>query len=136
MKKILFGLMALGLAVSYAMAHDHEGMESKNKGKEVTVTGILVDTNCYLKDGHTNDDHDTMKACGRDCLRDGIPAGVLAGKKLYILVFPANVFSNYAGKTVEITGDLLEGNLLLPEKAFVIEKKEKKAIKLAGKVMM
>ncbi len=74
-------LAVLGWMFSFSFAQAEMEM-SGPKGKNVMVTGILVDTNCYLKDGHTTDDHDAMKKCGRDCLRDGLPAGVLVGKKL------------------------------------------------------
>jgi len=124
----------LGLAATYAYAH--EGMEMDSKGKEITVTGTLVDVNCYLKDGQTTDDHDAMKRCGRDCLRDGLPAGLLVDKKLYTLVFPGPVFADYVGKKVEITGEVYDGNILIPVKASVVDKGGKKAIKLKGKVMM
>jgi hypothetical protein len=134
-KKLWMVLMALGLAASFALAHADMDMGG-DKGKEVTVTGILVDVNCYLKDGHTGDDHDAMKKCGRDCLRDGLPAGVLVDKKLYVLVFPGPVFADYVGKTVEVSGDLHAENVLIPEKASVVDKSGKKPIKLKGKVMM
>jgi hypothetical protein len=106
------------------------------KGKTVTVKGTLVDTTCFLKYGYSSDEHDNMKACGKDCLKDGTPAGVLVNGKLYILIFPSRVFANYVGKTVEVTGDLYGDNLLHPRKASVIEKKETKTIKLAGQEMM
>ena len=134
LKKILMILAFVGLVASFAYAH--EGMEMESKGKSVTVTGTLVDINCYLKDGHTTDDHDTMKKCGRDCLRDGLPAGVLVDKKLYTLVFPGPVFADHVGKKVEITGELFDENILVPVKASVVEKTGKKVIKLKGKTMM
>src|SRR5690349_3977903 len=99
MKKWIMGLALMSLVFSYAYAH--EGMDAP-KGKTVTVKGTLVDTNCYLKDGHKDDNHDSMKSCGRDCLKDGVPAGVLAGGKLYVLIFPSAVFADFVGKTVEI----------------------------------
>src|SRR4029079_2180238 len=114
-------------------AHEHEG---NSKGKTVTLKGSLVDTSCFLKEGHDGDDHDNMKACGKDCLKDGIPAGLLVGKKLYVLIFPARVFANYVGKTIEITGELYGDDMLHPSKAEVIEKKGKMTIKLAGQEMM
>lgn len=134
MKKILAALLILiaGGVLSLGRAEEM----AKAKGKTVTVTGTLVDTNCYLKDGATGNDHDSMKACGRDCLKDGIPAGVLADGKLYVLIFPAPVFADYVGKAVEITGTLQNESQLLPDKAFVVGKDGKKPIKLAGKVMM
>ena len=134
MKKLLALLAVLGWMGTFAYAH--EGMEMGGKGKTVTLTGTLVDINCYLKDGHTTDDHDSMKRCGRDCLKEGLPAGVLVDKKLYVLVFPGPVFSDYVGKTVEVMGDLYGEDVLIPEKASVVEKSGKKPIKLKGKVMM
>lgn len=128
-------LAVLGWVSSFSFARAEMEMGGP-KGKEVTITGILVDTNCYLKDGHTTDDHDSMKKCGRDCLRDGLPAGVLVGKKLYVLIFPGTVFSDYAGKTVEVSGTQYGDDILIPEKALVVEKDGKKSIKLKGKVMM
>src|SRR6185369_13408191 len=127
-------LALMGMMVPLVGAH--EGMEMPSQGKKVTLKGTLVDTNCYLKDGHVTNDHDEMRACGRDCLKDGVPAGLLVDKQLYVLIFPGVVFKDCVGKTVEITGTVVQMNLLLPDKAFVFEGKEKKAIKLAGKVMM
>ena len=135
MKKIWMWVAVAGLAVNFVRANAEMEMAGP-QGKHVTVTGILVDTNCYLKDGHTTDDHDSMKKCGRDCLRDGLPAGVLVGKKLYVLIFPGSVFSDYAGKTIEVSGTQYGDDVLIPEKASVVEKDGKKSIKLKGKVMM
>ena len=127
-------LAMLGLTAAYVSAH--EGMEMGSKGKDVTVTGTLVDMNCYLKDGHMTDDHDAMKRCGRDCLKDGLPAGLVVDKKLYAIVFPGPVFADFVGKKVEISGEVYGDNILIPVKASVVEKGNKKPIKLKGKVMM
>ncbi len=135
MKKLLMASLVLALVGFYSLVHAHEhGGDSK--GKTVTVRGTLVDTSCYLKDGHTDDNHDNMKACGKDCLKDGVPAGLLVGKQLYILIFPSRVFANYVGKTIEITGELFGDDMLHPRKAEVVEKKGNKTIKLAGQEMM
>jgi hypothetical protein len=106
------------------------------EGKTLVVKGTLVDVNCYLKGGFTTDDHDGMLRCGRDCLQQGLPAGLLVDKKLYLLVFPGKVFADYVGKTLEVSGTLYDGSLLLPGKADVVGKDGKKSIKLKGKVMM
>jgi hypothetical protein len=105
-------------------------------GKDLTVMGLLVDANCYVKGGFTTDDHDGMVRCGRDCLKEGLPAGILVDKKLYLLLFPGKVFADYVGKTMEVSGTLYEGSILLPSKADVVGKDGKKSIKLKGKVMM
>ena len=131
MRKILALIMVLGVVAVYSMGR----AEEEKKAKSTTLTGILVDTKCYMEDGEKGNDHGTMKACGTSCLKDGSPAGLLVGKKLYILIFPAPTFADYVGKMVEVTGELRQGNLI-PEKAFVVEGGKKKAIKMAGAAMM
>jgi len=121
--------MVLGVITAYSLGRAEEGK------KKTTLKGTLVDTKCYLDGGDTGNDHGTMKACGTSCLKDGSPAGLLVGKKLYILIFPAPTFADYVGKTVEITGEVRQGNLI-PEKAFVVEGGKKTAIKMAGAAMM
>ena len=111
-------------------------MDHGVKPKIMTLSGILVDNSCYLEEGATNNDHDGMKACGTECLKGGSPAGLLVGKKLYTLEFPAPVFKDYVGQKVEITGKVYPGDQLIPKKAFVIKDGKKEEIKIAGKAMM
>lgn len=105
-------------------------------GQETTLKGILVDVNCYLKDGEKGDDHEDMKACGKACLNQGLPAGLLVGSKLYLLIFPGDSFKDAVGKTVEVKGMVYDGNLMVPSKAFVGTGNDKKPINLKGRVMM
>jgi len=136
LKKILMILALLALAVGQSLADDASAKDSDSKGKTITVQGILVDTSCYFEEGQKGDDHDGMKACGKDCLNSGVPAGVLVDDKVYILIFPAKAFADVAGQTVEIKGDAYGDNLINPKKAFVIDKNGKKPIKLTGFEMM
>ncbi len=111
----------------------------KNQGsktKTITVRGILVDTSCYFEERQTGDEHDGMAGCGKACLLSGEPAGVLVGDKVYVLIFPPKAFAEVVGKEVEITGEPYGDNLIHPQKAEVIDKNEKKPLKLRGFEMM
>ncbi len=140
MKKILVlsVMLFVGAVFAGAYAEEMKGMDmgNKKKSKVLTVTGTLVDTSCYIEDGATGNDHDGMKACGTECLKGGSPAGLLVGKKLYTLAFPAPVFKDYVGQQIEITGKLYLGDQLIPSKAFVVKSGKKVEIKIAGKAMM
>lgn len=138
MKKFLMMLWVLSLigSTSLVRADEMAAKTSDMKAKTVILQGILVDSDCYLKEGVKGDDHDSMKACGKDCLNDGVPAGLLVGDKLYILLFPSKAFASYVGKTLEINGELYGDNIFHPSKAAVVEKSGKKNIKLSGLEMM
>jgi hypothetical protein len=147
-KKLWLGVLTLGVVSLYAwcqaetmdMSKDEKpmtGMAETAKGKTVTLTGTLVDLACYLDDHDAGNDHMGMKACGTECLKGGSPAGLLVGKKLYILVFPAPAFADFVGKQVELTGELFDSTNLIPAKAATIDKSGKKTnISLKGKAMM
>lgn len=135
MKKIWVLVLTLGLALAWTTGRAEEG--KGETAKTVTVTGTLVDVACYLDDHDTGNDHMGMKACGTECLKGGSPAGLLSGKKLYILVFPASTFAGYVAKKVEITGELYGQANLVPKKASEVgEDGVKKAINIKGKAMM
>lgn len=138
MKKLLAVLLALGLAAAYSAARAEDmKMDMDGKAKKETLTGTLVDVACYLDDGDTGNDHGGMKACGTECLKGGSPAGLLVGKKLYILAFPAPVFENYVGQKMELTGTVYGETNLIPVKAAVVDKDgKKKDVNIKGKAMM
>ena len=138
MKKLwAVALMAGLMAASTAGFAEDMKMDQGSKTKKVTLTGTLVDVTCYLEEGDTGNDHGGMKGCGTECLNGGSPAGLLVDKDLYILAFPAPVFSKYVGKKVELTGDVYGTNNLMPTKAFEIDKDgKKKTIDIKGKAMM
>ncbi len=107
------------------------------KAAKATLTGTLVDVACYLDDNDTGNDHGGMKACGTECLKGGSPAGLLVGKKLYILAFPAGVFATYVGQKMELTGTVYGETNLIPTKAAVVDKDgKKKDVNIKGKAMM
>jgi hypothetical protein len=129
-------LALLGLTAGYVFADETVNKDPDSKGKTITVRGTLVDTSCYFEEGQKGDDHDSMEACGKNCLLSGIPAGVLVGDKIYVLIFPSKAFADYVGKVVEIKGEAYGDNLIHPQKAVVVDKAGKKPIKLTGFEMM
>lgn len=137
MKKFFAVLMMLGfVAASTAALADDMKMDD-GKAKKETLTGTLVDIACYLDDGDTGNDHGGMTACGTECLKGGSPAGLLVGKKLYILAFPAGVFANYVGQNMELTGTVYGDTNFIPVKAAVVDKDgKKKDVNIKGKSMM
>jgi hypothetical protein len=101
------GLLATGLSVG-AFAHEGQHKES-TQGEQVTVTGELVDTACFV----TSSGDATGKghaSCATDCMASGLPAGILPDKSkgdadsmLYLLINPKDVAS-YAAKTIKVEG--------------------------------
>ncbi len=132
MKKTAAILALFGLLAGVAFADESQNSD----GKPVTVQGILIDTDCYFKEGQTGNDHDGMTGCGTACLNSGVPAGVLAGGKVYVLIFPSKAFANIVGKKVEVEGEAYEGNLIHPHKAAILGKEGRKPIQLTGFEMM
>src|SRR5512134_1675791 len=75
----------------------------------VTITGEVIDTYCYALQGAKGEGH---RQCGIDCVKKGIPAGLLedGSGKVYVLLpnepkapVPAGVIEKMAQK-VSITG--------------------------------
>jgi hypothetical protein len=129
-------LILSGLVTGAAFSDETADKDQDSRGKTITVQGTLIDTSCYFAEGQKGDDHDGMKACGKDCLNSGEPAGVLVDDKVYVLIFPAKAFADYVGKVVEIKGEAYGDNLIHPKKAVVVDKTGKKPIKLTGFEMM
>jgi hypothetical protein len=136
LKKILMILVLLSLTEGFVFADESVNKDTDSKAKTITVRGTLVDSSCYFEEGQKGDEHDSMEACGKNCLISGVPAGVLVGDKVYILIFPAKAFADYVGKNVEIKGEAYGENLIHPQKASVVDKSGKKPIKLSGFEMM
>ncbi len=135
MKKLFLTLLLVASIPQVAKA-DGAKVDPKPEAKSIQIQGTLIDTSCYFSEGQKEDEHDGMKACGKSCLESGIPAGVLVGDKVYILIFPAKAFADYVGKTVQIKGEPYGDDLVHPTKASVVDKDGKKPIKLTGFEMM
>jgi hypothetical protein len=85
------GLFALVLLLSTGLTWTQEKsmgkkMMSKQKAKEVSLTGEVVDVSCYLHSGARGEGH---KDCAVACAKAGGPLGILTKDgKLYVSVLP------------------------------------------------
>ena len=79
MKRILIFGVLMGLMVVMG------GVGQIGAADTVTVTGEIVDTYCYALKGAKGDGH---RQCAIDCVKKGIPAGLLEDgtNKLYVLL--------------------------------------------------
>lgn len=92
---------------------DMKGMDMEGKaGKTVTLTGEVLDMDCYMNEGAHGKDH---QACAVMCLNNGAPVGLLtADGKAYFLTanegkgkmkFYDSV-RGWGGERVKVTGVL------------------------------
>ena len=78
-----------------------------------TVTGEILDMECYMTSGAHGADH---KECAASCISRGEPMGVLAEDgKVYLLIkgkdkTPFEAAKKLAGEMVTVTGTLSEKN--------------------------
>lgn len=74
--------------------------------ERVTHEGTLVSATCYLADNSaTGDDMGGTKHCGRGCLKQGKPAGLLTkDKHFHILDAPSLLLAPYVGQELRVTG--------------------------------
>jgi hypothetical protein len=85
------GLFALVFLLSTGLTWTQEKsmgkkMMSKQKAKEVSLTGEVVDVSCYLHSGARGEGH---KDCAVACAKAGGPLGILTkDDKLYVSVLP------------------------------------------------
>jgi hypothetical protein len=75
------GLLA-GVLFAAPAAAQGQGMGAKPEGKDVTITGVVVDVSCKFGQGLTGADH---RMCAQVCADRGIPLAILGDDgKLYI----------------------------------------------------
>lgn len=65
----VLALLALTPLTLAAQAHE------KTPGNDMTITGQVVDLNCYTTNGASGAGH---KACGEGCAKAGVPLGILS----------------------------------------------------------
>jgi hypothetical protein len=104
MKKLLIAsLMISGMA----LADKPAGKTAAAKDK---ITGEVVDITCYASHGAKGEKH---AACAQKCLTGGMPAGIVADGKLWIVTMndhssPSTKLAAWAGKTVTAEGQKVE----------------------------
>ena len=105
-KLILAGLMISGLALAQKPAG-----KTAAAGKD-KITGEVVDITCYANHGAKGEKH---AACAQKCLTGGMPAGIVADGKLWIVTMndhssPSTKLAAWAGKNVTAEGTKVEKN--------------------------
>jgi hypothetical protein len=118
MRKVLVAVMVLGAAVA-ARAGDKKAPKADDKKAAPAqaaaqagdkITGEVVDITCYASHGAMGDKH---ASCAQKCLGAGMPAGILADGKLWVVTMkdhsaPGAKLAAWGGKTVSATGAKLE----------------------------
>lgn len=120
---ILVGALGALVLLGSGPAGAHEGAHGAaaktaaaqpGKAKQVTLTGEIVDSGCYLGHAERGAKH---KQCAQLCIRNGMPMGLLtASGDLYLVVPPHSKTDAYkklqdwAAETVEVTGTVMERN--------------------------
>jgi hypothetical protein len=109
-------LLSVFLVMSLSAQEKESKPERKDKPKEVTVTGRIVDLECYMKmgdNGFSEDHHN----CAEACAKGGIPLALLEEKTkdLYNLAndgmsmkSPTEKLMPYLDEQVSIKGKLVE----------------------------
>jgi hypothetical protein len=104
------------ISLSFALAVGVSAQEKKVKPKEVTVTGRIVDSECYMKmgaKGYSEEHHE----CAESCAKGGIPLMFLEDKTndLYLTANEGMSMKSanetllpYLDDKVTITGKLIE----------------------------
>jgi len=108
MKKslLLTGVTALALAVAFSV------VLATAQAKDMTYSGTLVDSKCYLAHNLTTNDHGPNKNCGTLCLKGGTPGGLLTSdKKFYALLAPSIALAPYVGQEIRVEGSLVNGSI-------------------------
>ncbi len=107
MKRIFaFSTLATALLIGVpALADEHKAAASD------TLTGEVVDLNCYLGHGGMGKDH---AKCAKQCIKKGLPVGLLTEKgEIYLAVGPDHNKANdllveKASETVTVVGEVSE----------------------------
>jgi type 1 fimbria pilin len=104
MKRILACTAVLALCALPLAAQGHAAAP----GNEVTITGSVVDLNCFTTNGASGAGH---KACAQACAKAGVPLGILSSDgTIYVPVSskpgdPQNSkLEQYAEGKVKVTG--------------------------------
>jgi 3-dehydroquinate synthetase len=100
-------MILLGATVALGMLFAHD----EPHGKAVSVTGMVVDTGCYLSHNSKGAEH---VACATMCAKAGVPLAILDDKgKLFTVVAadhknPNTKLMPFIEKRVKVDGTLIE----------------------------
>lgn len=118
---VLVALIVAGAALVAARSvlADEKGHSGHAEGHkegaaaEATFTGEVVDLTCYVTHPGGEGAGLAHATCAKTCLEKGLPAGLLVGDVLYVLVMkdheaPAKSLAAHAGGTVTVKGTASE----------------------------
>ena len=98
--------------------HDHDAM-MKAEGKEAhsepaLFTGEVIDLTCYTSHPETGAGPEHA-SCAKTCLEKGLPAGLLVGDRLYVVLMhdhtaPSKALASYAGQVITVKGTTAESH--------------------------
>lgn len=134
--RILVGVLSLSLAASAFAAEEKKEepkkQEAKKEAKKKTYEGTIVDVKCYTLD-HKNigDKHGDMDGCGKACLGNGLPAGLVEGKHLYVLAADPKSLADHVGQKAKVEGDVKD-NILIPSSTFKITGADGKEVEVGS----
>jgi hypothetical protein len=101
---------ALGLLV-WSVNADVRGGRGEQVGKDVVVTGRVIDLHCFMTGQMPSSD---PVRCTTDCIRAGVPAALESDTGLFVLgqgvTGPAKTLLPFAYAEVEISGKVFERN--------------------------
>ena len=87
-------------------------------GREITITGRLINTGCYAS--AMPEFHDESDACAAENSRKGMPVAVSEeGKPVsesWILLVNPRLFTDYMNQTVQVDGEIRGEGVLLPNR--------------------
>jgi hypothetical protein len=113
MKRIwAVALVAVLIVAGFAVAKAADQKAAAAAPKSVTMTGEIVDTDCYIGHGAMGEKH---KECAATCVNSGTPMGLLTEKGvLYLLTPPHDNKDGYnkakemVSQKVAVTGEVGE----------------------------
>ena len=108
MTKILSSVLAAAIAVTALT-----GSAMAASLTPVTVKGTLLDMKCYSAAGVTSRKHGM--GCGKMCLKEGIPAGILVNGKAWVLATNSKKLADYVGLKIKVVGKAnAKDDILIP----------------------
>ena len=97
-KKLVFVAVAVLIGAALVFANRASaGEEKADAAADVTLSGTVVDTFCYLQNGNHSAKH---TSCSKSCIEKGVPAGFLTDDGTLYMLFnqtPGSVKDKVAG---------------------------------------
>ena len=96
-KKLVFVAIAILIGAALLFANRVSASEENASAPDVTLSGTVVDTFCYLQNGNHKPTH---TSCSKTCIAKGVPAGFLTDDGTLYILFdqqPGSVKDKVAG---------------------------------------